>query len=206
MLVDQARRGDSGATRTAPCRWSNGVGPHQQAVARTVYPDSGGIDRVVGLTGAPGVGVSTLTDGVIRQARQELGPVGVLAATIRPLAVHRRRPSSATGCGCRSTALIPTFSSAPWPPGVISAVSRWRCPKRCGCSAPSVFTTIVIETVGVERKVEVEIAGALDTTVVVVTPGWGTASRPTRRACYEIADIFVINKADRTGWRGRSPA
>jgi LAO/AO transport system kinase len=60
------------------------------------------------------------------------------------------------------------------------------------------FTTVVIETVGV-GQVEVEIAGAADTTVVVVNPGWGDSVQANKAGLLEIADIFVINKADRPG-------
>ena len=58
--------------------------------------------------------------------------------------------------------------------------------------------TVLVETVGV-GQVEVEIAGAADTTVVVVTPGGVTPSRPARPGLLEVADIFVVNKADRDG-------
>jgi LAO/AO transport system kinase len=57
---------------------------------------------------------------------------------------------------------------------------------------------IVIETVGV-GQVEVEVASAADTTVVVVNPGWGDAVQANKAGLLEIADIFVINKADRPG-------
>jgi LAO/AO transport system kinase len=57
---------------------------------------------------------------------------------------------------------------------------------------------IVVETVGV-GQVEVEVAGAADTTLVVVNPGWGDAVQANKAGLLEIADIFVINKADRPG-------
>ena len=56
----------------------------------------------------------------------------------------------------------------------------------------------LIETVGV-GQVEVEIAGKADTTVVVVNPGWGDSVQANKAGLMEIADIFVINKADRKG-------
>jgi LAO/AO transport system kinase len=55
-----------------------------------------------------------------------------------------------------------------------------------------------IETVGV-GQVEVEIAGKADTTVVVVNPGWGDSVQANKAGLMEIADVFVINKADRRG-------
>jgi LAO/AO transport system kinase len=60
------------------------------------------------------------------------------------------------------------------------------------------YPWVLIETVGV-GQVEVEIAGAADTTVVVVNPGWGDAVQANKAGLMEIADIFVINKADRPG-------
>ncbi|HYH49316.1 MAG TPA: methylmalonyl Co-A mutase-associated GTPase MeaB, partial [Acidimicrobiia bacterium] len=60
------------------------------------------------------------------------------------------------------------------------------------------FPWVIVETVGV-GQVEVDIAGAADTTVVVVNPGWGDAVQANKAGLLEIADIFVINKADRDG-------
>jgi LAO/AO transport system kinase len=57
---------------------------------------------------------------------------------------------------------------------------------------------ILVETVGV-GQVEVEIAGAADTTIVVVNPGWGDAVQANKAGLMEVADIFVINKSDRKG-------
>ncbi len=59
---------------------------------------------------------------------------------------------------------------------------------------------VLIETVGV-GQVEVEVASAADTTVVVLTPGWGDAVQANKAGLLEIADVFVINKADRPGAR-----
>lgn len=62
------------------------------------------------------------------------------------------------------------------------------------------FPWVVIETVGV-GQVEVEVAGAADTVVVVVNPGWGDSVQANKAGLMEIADVFVINKADRPGAR-----
>ena len=59
---------------------------------------------------------------------------------------------------------------------------------------------VIIETVGV-GQMEVDVASAADTTVVVVTPGWGDAMQANKAGLLEIADLFVINKADRPGAR-----
>jgi LAO/AO transport system kinase len=57
---------------------------------------------------------------------------------------------------------------------------------------------VVVETVGV-GQVEVEVAEAADTTVVVVNPGWGDGVQAAKAGLLEIADVFVVNKADRPG-------
>jgi LAO/AO transport system kinase len=60
------------------------------------------------------------------------------------------------------------------------------------------FPVVLIETVGV-GQVEVDIAQAADTTVVVVTPGWGDSVQANKAGLLEVADVFVVNKADRPG-------
>jgi LAO/AO transport system kinase len=60
------------------------------------------------------------------------------------------------------------------------------------------YPWVLVETVGV-GQVEVEVAGAADTTVVVVTPGWGDGVQANKAGLLEIADVFVVNKADRPG-------
>jgi len=62
------------------------------------------------------------------------------------------------------------------------------------------FRLVLVETVGV-GQMEVEIASAADTTIVVVNPGWGDAMQANKAGLLEVADIFVINKADRPGVR-----
>ncbi len=57
---------------------------------------------------------------------------------------------------------------------------------------------VIVETVGVGQA-EVEVAGATDTTLVVVAPGWGDAVQVAKAGILEIADVFVVNKADRDG-------
>ncbi|MEY2449536.1 MAG: GTPase [Acidimicrobiaceae bacterium] len=60
------------------------------------------------------------------------------------------------------------------------------------------FEWVLVETVGV-GQVEVEIAAAADTTLVVLNPGWGDSVQAAKAGLLEIADVFVVNKADRPG-------
>jgi LAO/AO transport system kinase len=195
VLLEQARSGDRGATGRLLSMVERG-GAASAAVARTVYPDSGHIDRVVGLTGAPGAGKSTLTDGVIRQARQEPGPVGVLAVdpsspfTGGAILGDRVRMSEHT---TDPDVFIRSMATRGHLGGLSVAV-----PEAVRVLGAVGFTTVLIETVGV-GQVEVEIAGAADTTVVVVNPGWGDSVQANKAGLLEIADVFVINKADRPG-------
>ena len=106
--------------------------------------------------------------------------------------------SSATACACRAT---------PTDPGVFirSMATRGHLGGLALATPQAVRVLdavgkawIVIETVGV-GQVEVEIAGHADTTVVVVNPGWGDAVQTAKAGLMEIADVFVVNKADRPG-------
>jgi LAO/AO transport system kinase len=63
------------------------------------------------------------------------------------------------------------------------------------------FGEVLVETVGVGQS-EVEIATTTDTTVVVVSPGWGDAIQVSKAGFLEIADVLVVNKADRQGADG----
>jgi LAO/AO transport system kinase len=80
-------------------------------------------------------------------------------------------------------------SSAPWRPADISAIRVLDA---------SGIPIVLVETVGV-GQVEVEVAGRADTTIVVVNPGWGDAVQANKAGLLEVADLFVINKADRPG-------
>jgi LAO/AO transport system kinase len=166
-----------------------------RAVSRVAYPRSGH-GYTIGLTGAPGAGKSTLTSAIIGHLRGLGDEVAVLA--IDPsspftggaiLGDRVRMQDHATDAGVfiRSMAtrghLGGLSLAAPEAVRVLDAVGkRW----------------ILVETVGV-GQVEVEIAGKADTTVVVVNPGWGDSVQANKAGLMEIADVFVINKADRKG-------
>jgi len=123
--------------------------------------------------------------------------VSVLASipVLRSLAAR----SSATGFVCRDTRPTSTSSFARWRRGDTSADSHWRAGRRSSTRRRELSTGLV-ETVGV-GQMEVEIASAADTTIVVVNPGWGDAMQANKAGLLEVADIFVINKADRPGVR-----
>jgi LAO/AO transport system kinase len=193
-LVARAVQGDRGAVAKLISVVEAG-GPDAAAAGAALYPHTGHA-YTLGLTGAPGAGKSSLTDALIRRIRRDGVEVGVLA--IDPtspfsggaiLGDRVRMQDHATDAGVyiRSMAtrghLGGLALATPRAVRVLDAAGKpW----------------IIVETVGV-GQVEVDIAGAADTTVVVVNPGWGDGVQANKAGLMEIADLFVVNKADRTG-------
>ena len=159
------------------------------------YPRSGRAYRV-GLTGAPGAGKSTLTDGLIGAIRRGDDTVAVLAVDpTSPFSggavlgdrVRMQDHASDPGVFIRSMASRGHL-------GGLSAAA----PKGLTLLDAAGFPYLLIETVGVGQD-EVEVADAADTTVVVLTPGWGDGVQAAKAGILEIGDVFVVNKADRPG-------
>ena len=194
-MLAAAREGDRGAAGRLISLVERGGEP-ARAVGRATFPLAGAVDRVVGITGAPGAGKSTLTDHLIARARAGGAPVAVLAidpsspfsgGAILGDRVRMQRHATDDGVFVRSMATRGHMGglalAAPEAVRVLGAVG---------------IPLVVIETVGV-GQIEVEVAGAADTTVVVVNPGWGDAIQANKAGLLEIADVFVVNKADRPG-------
>ena len=164
-------------------------------IGRLAYPRSGA-GYTVGLTGAPGAGKSRLTSAIIRHLRSLDLEIAVLAidpsspftgGAILGDRVRMQDHATDPGVFIRSMAtrghLGGLSLATPEAVRALDAIGRrW----------------ILVETVGV-GQVEVEVAGKADTTIVVVNPGWGDSVQANKAGLMEIADIFVINKADRNG-------
>ena len=170
-------------------------GDDARIVGRLVYPKTGN-GYVVGITGAPGAGKSTLTSALIAHVRSLDQTVSVLA--IDPsspftggaiLGDRVRMQNHATDAGV----FIRSMATRGHLGGLSLATSE---AVRLLDAVGSPCT--LVETVGV-GQVEVEIARNADTIVVVVNPGWGDSVQANKAGLLEIADIFVINKADRPG-------
>lgn len=155
-----------------------------------------GAAELVGLTGAPGAGKSTLTNALCTELRARRRTVGVLAidptspfsgGAILGDRVRMSDHDDDDGVYVRSMATRGHLGGLS-----VSTPEAARVLDACG------FDTVVVETVGV-GQVEVEVAGAADTTVVVVNPGWGDAVQAAKAGLMEVADVFVVNKADREG-------
>lgn len=194
VLLGQARAGDRAALARLLSMIERG-GDDARTISRLAYP-LGGEAYTVGLTGAPGAGKSTLTSALIGHLRAQELEVAVLAidptspfsgGAILGDRVRMQDHATDPGVFIRSMAtrghLGGLSLATPEAIRLLDAVGR---------------RTVLVETVGV-GQVEVEIAGKADTTVVVVNPGWGDSVQANKAGLMEIADVFVINKADRKG-------
>jgi len=193
-LVERALTGDRAAIAKLISSVESGGASAAAAVA-ALYPSTGRA-YTIGITGAPGAGKSTLTDKLIGGIRRTGDEVGVLA--IDPtspftggaiLGDRVRMQDHATDAGVYIRSMATRGHL-----GGLSVATRQAGRILDAAGKP----WIIVETVGV-GQVEVEIAGAADTTVVVVNPRWGDGVQANKAGLMEIADLFVVNKADREG-------
>lgn len=152
--------------------------------------------HVVGLTGAPGSGKSTLVDGLASRLRAAGERVAILAVDPTSpvsggavLGDRLRMQDHATDPGVFVRSMASRGALGGLAPGIGGAV---RVLDATG------WPWVVIETVGV-GQVEVDVSGVADTTVVVVTPGWGDEVQTEKAGILEVADVLVVNKGDRPG-------
>jgi len=193
-LVTAARAGDPRAVaRLISLIESNA--PQLREVAAALAPHTGNA-QVIGLTGSPGVGKSTSTNELVRALRAAGKRVGVLAVDPSSpftggaiLGDRVRMQDHATDTGV----YIRSMSSRGQLGGLAAATPQAvRVLDAAGCDV------VLVETVGVGQA-EVEVASLADTVVVLLAPGMGDAIQAVKAGILEIADVFVVNKADRDG-------
>jgi GTPase len=193
-LFEAGRAGDRAAVARLLSLVERG-GDEAREVGRLAAEHTGDA-YTIGVTGAPGAGKSTLASALIRHLRAGDERVAVLA--IDPsspftggaiLGDRVRMQDHATDPGV----FIRSMATRGHLGGLALAT-----PEAVRLLAALGWPLIVIETVGV-GQVEVEVAGKADTTVVVVNPGWGDSVQASKAGLLEVADVFVINKADRPG-------
>jgi len=164
-------------------------------VLKKLYPHTGRA-YLIGLTGSPGVGKSTLVDRLISRFRSQGLSVGVTAVDpTSPFSggsllgdrVRMQRHATDEGVFIRSLATRGAFGGlAPAAKGAVQVLDA------------AGFDRIIIETVGVGQD-EVDIVGLAHTTLVITVPGLGDGIQAIKAGILEIADILAVNKADRPG-------
>ena len=193
-LVALARDGDPRAVARLSSLVENGS-PALREVAAALAPHTGRA-RVIGVTGSPGVGKSTSTSVLVRALRARGARVGVLAVDPSSpfsggalLGDRVRMQDHATD----SQVFIRSMASRGHLGGLASATPQAvRVLDAAGCDV------VLIETVGVGQA-EVEVASTADTTLVLLAPGMGDAIQAAKAGILEVADVYVVNKADRDG-------
>jgi LAO/AO transport system kinase len=152
--------------------------------------------HIVGITGAPGVGKSTITSALITEYRRRGLRVAVLA--IDPSSPFSGGAVLGDRIRMQEHALDPNvFIRSMASRGQLGGLSA-AAPQGVRVLDAAGFDVVLVETVGVGQS-EVEIAGHADTTVVLLAPGMGDGIQAAKAGLLEIGDLYVINKADRDG-------
>jgi len=193
-LVDQLRTGDPRALARAISAVENRT-PGWSELLKALFPHSG-CARILGLTGPPGAGKSTLVDQLARHYRKQNHTVGIIAVdptspytggAILGDRIRMQEHFSDPGIYIRSMATR----------GSLGGLARTTADVATLLDAAG-RDLIMIETVGVGQD-EVDIVRVADITVVILVPGMGDDVQTIKAGIMEIADIFVINKSDREG-------
>jgi LAO/AO transport system kinase len=186
------RAGDIRALSRAISAVENGA-PDSEPLLRALFPHSGAA-HLLGVTGAPGTGKSTLVDRLAAHFRRAGDPVGVIAVDPSSpytggaiLGDRIRMQSHATDDGI----FIRSMATR----GFLGGLARATADVALIMDAAG-KRQLLIETVGVGQD-EVDIMGLADCTLVVLVPGLGDEVQAIKAGIMEIADVFVLNKSDR---------
>jgi LAO/AO transport system kinase len=192
--IQQLRTGDPRALARAISAVENRA-PESSELLKALFPHSGHA-RILGLTGPPGAGKSTLVDQLARHYRKHNRTVGIIAVdptspytggAILGDRIRMQDHFSDPGIYIRSMATRGSLGGLAQSTADVATVLD-----------ASGRDLIMIETVGVGQD-EVDIVRLADITVVILVPGMGDDVQTIKAGIMEIADIFVINKSDRDG-------
>jgi LAO/AO transport system kinase len=193
-LVARARGGEARAVARLISLVED-ASPALREVAAALAPHTGRA-QVVGLTGSPGVGKSTTTTALVRAYRARGLRVGVLAVDpSSPFSggallgdrVRMQDHAGDDGVYIRSMASRGHLGGLAW-----ATPQALRVLDGAGCDV------VLVETVGVGQS-ELEVASLADTTLVLLAPGMGDGIQAAKAGILEVADVLVVNKADRDG-------
>ena len=193
-LVRHARQGQARAVARLISLIEDGA-PELREVAAALARYTGRA-QVVGITGAPGVGKSTSVSALVTALRAAGKKIGVLAVDpSSPFSggallgdrVRMQEHATDGGVFIRSMATRGHLGGIAW-----ATPQALRVLDAAGCDV------VLVETVGVGQS-EVEVVALADTTVVLLAPGMGDGIQAAKAGILEVADVFVVNKAD---WEG----
>ena len=194
LWADQIRAGDPRSLARAISIIEDNA-PEALELLKTLFPFTGKA-RVIGLTGAPGAGKSTLVDQLAREYRKQERKIGIIAVdptspytggAILGDRIRMQAHHADQGIFIRSMATR----------GFLGGLARTTADVASVLDA-SGKDNVLIETVGVGQD-EIDIVRLADVTVVILVPGMGDDVQTIKAGIMEIADIFVINKSDREG-------
>jgi LAO/AO transport system kinase len=193
-LVQRIQSGETRALARA-CRLIDERDPRAFDLLKQVFTQDGHA-YVIGVTGTPGAGKSTLVDGLIRLFRDQEERVAVLAidptspysgGAILGDRIRMQQHFTDEGVFIRSIATRGHLGGLSRSTGDVLHVLQ-----------AAQFDVVILETVGVGQD-ELEVTRLADTTLVVMAPGMGDDVQAIKAGILEVADVFAVNKADRTG-------
>ena len=197
MTLDELRTAAAGDKRAVArlISWVEDGDRDQLREAAEALNPATGRAQVIGLTGSPGVGKSTLAGALVAAYRAQGLTVGVLAVDpSSPFTGGALLGDRADAAPRPRRGRLHPLDGHPRPPGGLAPAT----PQAVRVLDAAGRDVVLVETVGVGQA-EVEVEGLADTTLVALAPGFGDAVQVAKAGILEVADVFVVNKADRDG-------